>query len=185
MKLNKRKCENCKERFQKTRPLQFVCSPKCGIEHERKKQAKKQKKETRQRKEALKTKKDWTKEVQVEFNKFIRLRDHDQPCISCGGFPTSSPLTGGVWDCGHYRSVGSTPELRFEEKNAYRQCKKCNRELSGNAVEYRKRLIERVGIEVVEWVEGPHEQKNWTIEDLKELKAHYKKLNRDLTNNSN
>jgi hypothetical protein len=35
-------------------------------------------------------------------------------------------IFGGQWDCGHFMGVGARPELRFEEKNAYRQCKACN-----------------------------------------------------------
>ena len=39
---------------------------------------------TRAKRESLKSKAQWAKEAQTEFNRFIRLRDADQPCISCG-----------------------------------------------------------------------------------------------------
>ena len=45
--------------------------------------------------------------------------------------------------------------------------------LSGNAVLYRRALVELIGVEKVEWLEGPHEPKKYTIDDLKAIKAEY------------
>ena len=59
-------------------------------------------------------------------------------------------MFGGNWDCGHYRSVGSAPHLRFHLWGAHKQCVKCNRYLSGNVTEYRTRLIQKIGQEKVE-----------------------------------
>jgi hypothetical protein len=64
-------------------------------------------------------------QAQQAFNAYIRARDADLPCISCG--ETNPPdLHGGQWDCGHFKTVGANPELRFEERNAHKQCKSCN-----------------------------------------------------------
>jgi hypothetical protein len=47
--------------------------------------------------------------------------------------------------------------------------------LSGNQIEYRKRLIKKIGVERVEWLEENGNQvKKWTIEELKELIKKYK-----------
>lgn len=115
------------------------------------------------------------KAAQTAFNTFIRLRDKDLPCISCGSMPNDNNLiTGSRWDCGHYRSVGANPELRFEELNAAKQCVKCNRDLSGNVANYRVEHIKRIGVEAIEWVEGPHKAKRYSIADLNEIEAKYK-----------
>lgn len=81
---------------------------------------------------------------------------------------------------GHYRSVGACPELRFEPLNIHRQCVKCNRNLSGNAVEYRIRLVQRIGAETVAWLEGPHEPRKYTVDEIKTIKAEYRAKTREL-----
>ena len=72
-------------------------------------------------------------------------------------------------------SVGGNPELRFEELNCHKQCAPCNNHLSGNVGEYRINLINKIGLEQVEWLEGPHELQKLTCEDLKAIELKYKK----------
>lgn len=73
--------------------------------------------------------------------------------------------------CGHYRTVGAHPELRFHEDNAFKQCWwNCNSNKSGNVIEMRKGMIQRIGVERVEWIEGPHKSQNYTLEDIIEVK---------------
>ena len=38
---------------------------------------------------------------------------------------------------------------------------------------YRRALVELIGVDKVEWLEGPHEPKKYTIDDLKAIKAEY------------
>jgi len=128
----------------------------------------------RERKEKLKTRSDYLKEAQVEFNRYIRERDKNQGCISCGR------NNGSKANAGHYRSVGAFPELRYCEDNCYLQCEHCNTYLSGNLIEYRKRLVQRVGIEKVEWLEGPHGQLKLTIEELKQIRDKYRVMAKSL-----
>jgi len=45
--------------------------------------------------------------------------------------------------------------------------------MHGNLIEYRIRLIERIGVELVQWLEGSHEPKHYSISDLKAIKAEY------------
>lgn len=47
---------------------------------------------------------------------------------------------------------------------------------------YRKGLIAKVGIELVEWLEGHHEPKKYTVDDLQAIKAHYTALCKQFTN---
>ena len=165
--MKQKKCKECKTLFTPERPLQSVCGFECSLSHSRKKAQTKVKVEIRQAKEKLKSRSEWLKEAQAAFNAWIRYRDEGLPCISCNG------LTG-KRNAGHYRSVGAAPELRFEEKNCHIQCEKCNSYLSGNLIAYRKNLLVKIGIDSLEWLEGKHEAKHYSIEQIKEIKQLYK-----------
>jgi hypothetical protein len=147
--------------------------------------------EIRAAKVKLRTVSDWTKLAQAEFNRFIRLRDRLLPCVSCGGLPEQVALTGGAWDCGHYRSVGAAPELRFDEQNAHKQCKSCNGgKFRGYVVSpdrqetvrrmYRATLMGRIGPAALERLEGPHEPKRYRIEDLIAIRDEYRRKTKAL-----
>lgn len=82
------------------------------------------------------------KKAGEKFRAWIRKRDEGQPCISCGSFNTS--------DASHLYSAGNYPCLEFEEDNVWLSCKKCNCFLSGNLLEYRKRLLKKIGTDRVE-----------------------------------
>jgi hypothetical protein len=139
------------------------------------------KRETREARQRLKTRSQWLKEAQQAFNAYVRARDEGKPCISCGSSPNDDDLlTGSRFDCGHYRSTGAAPELRFHEDNAAGQCVKCNRHLSGNTVEMRNGLIQRIGIERVEALESDHPPRKYTIDDLKAIRDDYRRLVREM-----
>jgi hypothetical protein len=105
----------------------------------------------------------------------VRERDKETVCISCHVYlPSIYAPEGGKFDCGHYRSVGSAPHLRFHEHNAHGQCKKCNRYGAGRAVDYRRGLIRRIGLEAVEALESDQEPRKWSIAELAEIKATYR-----------
>jgi hypothetical protein len=87
---------------------------------------------------------------------------------------------GGAYDCGHYRSVGSAPHLRFMEANAHAQRKACNRWGAGRAVDYRIGLIQRIGIEAVESLEADNRIHKWTREELIEIRDTYKRKLKEL-----
>lgn len=119
-------------------------------------------------------------QAQKAFNAYIRARDAALPCISCG--ETNPPdLHGGQWDCGHFKTVGAYPELRFEERNAHKQCKSCNagagkytaKELTV-AQQYEAGLVARYGQEYVDWLNGPHEMTNYRREDFIRIRDEYR-----------
>jgi hypothetical protein len=178
----------CRASFVPMVSFQSWCSPDCAVVIARAKQEKKRKelaqierREIKVRKEKLKSRAEHLREAQAAVNEYVRLRDAHLPCISCDSLPSDHDLiTGSRWDAGHYRSVGACPELRFEPLNIHRQCVKCNRNLSGNAVEYRIRLVQRIGAEKVAWIEGPHQARKYTVEEIKDIKAHYRALIREL-----
>lgn len=190
IKPKKCRAPGCGQRFKPMLSTQKVCSPACALAMAKdpklqkvaaKAITKQKRQDLQERREKLKTKGEHLREAQAAFNAYIRERDAGLPCISCDSLPSDRDLiTGSRWDAGHYRSVGACPELRFEPLNVHRQCVKCNRNLSGNAVEYRIRLVKRIGAEAVEFLEGPHKPQRLTIEDLQAIKALYRQKLRDL-----
>ena len=167
------KCTVCGSEYSRTRVGQKVCSPACAISlavaNTKKLAESKTRSELTAGRNRLKSRSDWLKEAQAVFNLYIRLRDYGEPCISCGRHHS------GQYHAGHYLSVGARPELRFEEWNVHKQCSVCNNHLSGNIVLYRNGLAKKSGIDVVEWLEGPHESKHYSVDDIKEIIAVYKK----------
>jgi len=183
--MKKNICCGCKSRFAADTMINLNgsnfhdidCATSYANEKGKKLRAKKEKTDHTAAKKRLK---DNDRGLQVKtaqslFNKFIRLRDRNQPCISCG---TVKPVK---YDAGHYKTTKAYPELRFDERNCHKQCSKnCNTSLSGNIHEYRNGLIERFDIEIVNYLEGPHEPKRYTIPELKDLQQHYKQLIKEL-----
>lgn len=169
-------CRHCAKEFQPARPLQAVCSAVCATRKARADSAAKRAQErtqTRVRREALKTIADRIREAQKEFNAYIRLRDHDQPCICCGHSLGAGDI-GGRFDAGHYRSTGSAAHLRFDERNCHGQRKACNRYGAGRAVDYRLGLISRIGLAEVEALEADNRSHKWTHEELISIRALYR-----------
>lgn len=109
----------------------------------------------------------WIKQAQQAVNAYIRERDRELPCISCGTF------TAAQWDAGHFRTTAAAPQLRFDERNIHRQCVVCNQHKSGNLVPYRAELIRRIGIAQVEAIESNHDRHSWTIDECKAIKTEY------------
>lgn len=167
-------CKVCKVKFTPAKPLQSVCSPLCAIEHMKVAKAKKERKEHRVAREKLKSRSDWMRETQIAFNAYRREATKHLGCISCG-------TLNGKANGGHYRSVGSSPETRFNEDNVWCQCERCNSYLSGNLINYRTTLVQLIGLERVEKLEGKHEPNKYTIDDLKAIKAEYKKRLKGIT----
>jgi hypothetical protein len=155
--------------------LQSVCSPVCAIAYAgvAKNKAERiaaisDRKVIKLKLDSIKTKSEWAREAQTAFNQWVKLRDADEVCISCGRDHK------GQWHAGHYLSVGAHPELRFEPLNVWKQCQPCNTHLHGNLISYRKMLLERIGIEKLEWLEGPHKPKKYTIDELKIIIKEYR-----------
>ncbi|WP_421526318.1 recombination protein NinG [Pseudomonas yamanorum] len=183
-----KKCKNpaCGISFPPQRLGQSVCSPKCGLAIKDVNQAKARKslaqverREIKVRKEKLKSRGEHMREAQQAFNEYIRTRDQaaGHLCISSG-----KPLdwSGNAVDAGHYRSVGSAPHLRFDERNCHAQSKQDNRFLSGNAVDYRIGLIARIGQEAVDALEADQSVRKYSVEQIKGIKAYYRAKTREL-----
>jgi len=182
---SKKKCQGCKKYFPTEGmikiPLGYICTFDCVNRHV-KAVAKQKKQDIKQRKEALRPKSYYVKKAQEAVNGYIHQRDFGKGCISCDQ-PLRTIYNGGQYDAGHYRSRGSAPHLRFVVTQIHLQCKKCNRKLSGNIVEYRKGFIARYSVELVESIEADQRPRKYSTEQLKRIATlfrrrtrHYKKL---------
>lgn len=108
------------------------------------------------------------KKTQEVFNKFIRERDKEKGCISCGGQ---------VEQAGHYFSQGHHSALRYDEMNTNGQCVKCNLYLSGNLIKYRQGLVKRYGGMAVQQLEQNADLRKawkWTRIELEQIIEKYK-----------
>jgi hypothetical protein len=178
---SKKKCRACKEYGLVESgiqvPLGFFCCMDCVIAHGSKAgkaASEKRKKQTLLKLKAeLKTASQWRVEAQTAFNAYIRYRDRDLPCISCDASGDHEGL-GGYWDAGHYRSRGAAKHLSFNLWNCVKQCSRCNRYLSGNVVEYRIRLIARIGLNRVEALEHNNDTVKHDITYLRRIKQIFK-----------
>lgn len=173
------RCKNCKKKFEPKTFLQKYCLELECIavmrEDLKRLEQRKWNKEKKVRKEKLKTRPEHLNDLQIIFNTFIRLRDKDLPCVSCGTF-------NGKMNAGHYRSVGSCPELRFNELNVWKQCEYCNTYLSANLINYRIELVKRIGLENVEFLERKdHKELKLTVDEIKEMQQHYKNKIKNLS----
>lgn len=187
----RRKCKVCSEWFHPAYANIRWCCPEHGAiyaielrskekvkaEAKRIKAKKEEEKAGRLRRQAkretFKTKSQWDKEAQSGFNRYIRIRDEGKECASCGNplVGKSNYLTGSAIDASHYRSRGAASHLKFNVLNVHSACTRCNRQLSGNAVEYRIRLIDRIGLERVERLESDNEPRKFDIPYLQRIKS--------------
>lgn len=87
------------------------------------------------------------------FNKYIRERDKGKQCCSCNSYNIENAC--------HFYSAGSHPGLKYNEDNVHGGCVHCNKFLSGNLNEYRKKLHFIIGEE--------------RLKKLDDLAAYYKR----------
>lgn len=102
------------------------------------------------------------------FNAWIRNRDKEKPCISCG--------TASVSEAGHFFEKEMYSALRFNEINVNGQCTRCNHFLSANLLRYRNGLINRVGEDKVHLLESAarNGRKTWSRLELEYIIQKYK-----------
>lgn len=172
------RCKNCKVKFEPKYFLQKYCMDKddCikAFAESRKTKfkaeiKKKENRELRAQKEACMTKGEWVELAQRVFNQYIKLRDKDEPCISCD---TRNNVK---YDAGHFWPT-TYSFLRLHPDNVHKQCSNnCNKHKHGNQGEYRERLIKKIGLKRVLWLdENRHRKLEITIPELKEFIKEYK-----------
>lgn len=182
--VRKKKCRNCGEKFRpRFSTLEVACSIKCAVVLGKAKEEKKKKaawkEEKQQLKEKLKTLTNLEDDAKKSFQKWVRERDKNKPCVSCG------TRTSDIWDGGHFYKAEIYSGLIFDERNCHKQCRKCNRFLGGNENNYRLRLIEKFGEAFVLQLDADAiklKQYRFERSELKNLKRMYDKKYRELKN---
>jgi len=174
MKTRTKKCKNCKQPFTPYTSLQKFCTEsdciRVLVEETKAKEWKKKKSKT---KEELMTVQDWIKIAQQTFNKYIRLRDGGNDCISCQKQPLKR-------NAGHFYNANNHWNLRFNEDNVHLQCEHCNTFLSGNLLEYRGHLITKIGVERFGALESEAKKiRKYSIDELKNIVILYKQKIKD------
>ena len=156
----KKKCRACKEYSPVESgikvPLGYFCSMLCVVEHGKKgarTASDKRKRETYAKLRAeLKTASEWLADLQKIVNKYVRLRDIGDGCISCDK-PSDWH---GQWHASHFYPRGRAASVRFNLWNIHKSCSICNDRLSGNLTEYKPRLIEKIGQDRFNAIEAKH-----------------------------
>lgn len=131
-------------------------------------EAKNAAKRDRERKMEVKPLSYWMKRAQAAVNRYVRVRDRDLPCISCGRHHT------GQYHAGHYRSVAACSSMRFYTLNINKQCSVCNTHLSSNAIQYRLALVEKYGANTVEYIESSNGCVRYSVDYLKRIELVFK-----------
>ena len=173
------RCKNCKEKFERRYFNQKFCLEtncvKAFSEHV-KEQNWKKKKAKMQR--DLQTLSELLKLAQVVFNRFIRMRDQNQPCISCG-----KKLRENNIDAGHYWSAGGHSNVRFDEDNVHAQCSRpCNKDLHGDLLNYQIGIQRRIGADrLIELNGRAHKGRKYSKDEVRDIIDLYKQKIKDLT----
>lgn len=176
-------CAHCGKPFVPARPMQKVCATVRCAKGYLESSKKAERADTKRRKEAIKTIPDLIREADKAFAAFIRERDRlaGHTCISSG-----KPLdwSGNAVDAGHYRSRGAASHIRYHEDNCHAQTKLDNQFKAGNVVEYRIRLVQRIGLARVEALEADNTPTKWTRERLIAIRDEYRAKLRELKRES-
>lgn len=175
-KVRTRKCAlpSCRQPFTPRSMTHKCCGPDCAEALVLIERARTVKKERQAGLVKLKRRADYIKETQAAVNAYVRERDAHLPCISCGRWHD------GQWHAGHFLSVGARPGLRFVESNIHRQCMPCNVHLSGNLINYRLGLINRIGVAGVETLEYDDAPRKHSIDELQAIRTEYLRKTREL-----
>jgi hypothetical protein len=167
----------CGQPFRQSRPGQMVCGNDCAQSHTEwlkgktaEENAKAGRKQDRAKLQALRPLSYFADKAQREVNRYVRLKERGNPCISCGN-PWQEN-----YQAGHYLSRGARPELRYHLGNLHIQCIPCNHHKSGNASMYRVNLVSLIGAQRVESLEGPRTLPKWARDDYQRIEKEFKAL---------
>jgi hypothetical protein len=186
-----RKCKWCKESFtperngQKTHkhceePFALKVAEKLGAKRTAEAR-RKDRAETRAKKEEMKSQRRLMAEAQDAFNEYIRYRDKDKGCFVCDAtFEHTAGSLGGVMDAGHVRSRGAASHLRFHEDNCHAECKNCNASFGAKPHEIEEGAIRRIGQERYDALKANNHVHKWTRDELRAIRDTYRAKAREL-----
>lgn len=154
------KCKHCKKALGAERGIHFGCVDGWYAANREKiakaaarRAAREERESFKGRKEKIKPVSEWEDECRKIVQKIARIRDRHDGCISCH----MGPNYGGQWHGSHYRSVGASSNTQFLLWNIHKACAQCNLHKGGNREFYRPRLIEKIGLERVEWLDAQNQ----------------------------
>lgn len=175
LEVKTRACKNCRQPFVKMSGWQKYCrSVECAIAAAEEAKAKREKAEAREHRKKLADSKPvshWEKKAEEAVNKYVRLRDFRDGCISCH-LPANWD---GQWHASHYRSVGAASAVRFNLWNINKACSVCNKWKSGNLAEYEPRIRAKWGNERVDWLKAQNQIVRYSVDYLKRLQRVFNK----------
>lgn len=125
--------------------------------------------------------------LKIEVHFYVKhVLRKGEPCYTCDK-PQSFGDSGQAFHVGHFMPAKSVDPRRFMLINLRIQCYKCNKILSGNQAEYRKRLEAEIGKDQVEWLECVVNHKELTevfpnVEDITAEAKRYRALNKPYRN---
>lgn len=140
-------------------PVGWFCDSACALAYTVKKREKAaerrqmgerkvQRKANTEKRKELMTRSQWYKRLEKLVNQYVRWRDRDEPCCTCG---TTNP--GIKYDAGHFHTVAARSDIRFELTNIHRQCSmNCNQFGSGKSREYEAFITRKYGAAHVEFL---------------------------------
>lgn len=107
------------------------------------------------------------------FSEYIRLRDANNngfcKCISCGDM-----WQWRIMQNGHYTDRRHI-KTRYDERNCHAQCFNCNIGLRGNIEKYKRAIISKYGVQVLEELESAKRSfEKWTVADYQEKIVYYR-----------
>ncbi len=174
-------CKYCKQPFVPERPGAIVCSVPCAIGLAEKKREKavlegvrEMQRQVKARREAIQPLQYWLKRAERAVNAYVRERDREQPCISCGTFDAET------WHAGHWISVGASSALRYDLANINRQCRQCNWFEGGRSADYEARLPAKIGQAEVDRLKHAKRERKWTREECQQIEAEFKAKTKEL-----
>lgn len=179
----KMKCKQCQIKVTKEtsvivnvkRFCSFECAAKFGkanIPKGKEIRRKEQKKKDGKRKKELMTRSEWYDKLQALVNQYVKWRDRNEPCCTCG---TSNPNI--KYDAGHFIPQKGYDPRRFELTNIHKQCSlNCNQYGSGKRAEYREFIRVKYGSEHLDWLECEVNHK-----DLKEQFPHWVDIENEIS----
>lgn len=169
-------CPNCKEKFRPFNTFQAYC-----LKNECIKAWNDSKRKSVKRKAKIEfnhTDKKWLKnQARKNCHEYIRLRDKDLPCVSCGCYYNELNYQ----QAGHFKNDGNHAMVRYHEDNIHGQCVRCNMHKSGEEKPYEVEIRKRIGDERVDHILAvAFDVKDYTIEELKEIAEKYKRMTKEL-----
>ena len=177
------KCPHCRERLPK---LGDKIHPDCvGPWYEanrdklRAKAVRAEKRQDREKLEAMKSIPKLIAEAQFHFNEYTRLRDFDKGCYVCLR-PFDQSIKGRAIHAGHVRSRGAAGHLRFTEDNCMGECEGCNAPHGAKPHQKEAGAIARIGQERFDALKQNNTPHKWTHDELRAIRDQYKAKAKEL-----